>query len=127
MVRDCRPQRPGAADGRRTRSQDRGDRKAARHTRFRGRTGQLRGRPPGDKGRRVMNELAGHTLVQAADLVASGQTTSLELLRACWANLDAVNPQVNAIIWQEREQAETAARAADEVVRNKGRLGLLHG
>ena len=74
-----------------------------------------------------MNELANLTLVEAADRVASGQATSLDLLHACWANLDAVNPQVNAIIWQEREAAETAARAADQAVRDRQKLGLLHG
>ena len=74
-----------------------------------------------------MAGLADITLIQAADMVASGKTTSLDLLHACWANLDAVNPQVNAVIWQEREQAETAARAADEAVRNKQRLSPLHG
>jgi aspartyl-tRNA(Asn)/glutamyl-tRNA(Gln) amidotransferase subunit A len=74
-----------------------------------------------------MNELANLTLVEAADRVASGQATSLDLLHACWANLEAVNPQVNAIIWQEREAAESAARAADQAVRDRRKLGLLHG
>ena len=74
-----------------------------------------------------MNELAGMTLVQAADMVAAGQITSLELLHACWANLDAVNPKVNAVIWQQREQAEAAARAADEAVRTTIKPGPLHG
>jgi aspartyl-tRNA(Asn)/glutamyl-tRNA(Gln) amidotransferase subunit A len=74
-----------------------------------------------------MNALANLTLVEAADRVASGQVTSLELLHACWANLDAVNPKVNAVIWQERESAEAAARAADQAVRGRRTLGLLHG
>src|SRR5947209_20355319 len=74
-----------------------------------------------------MNALATLSLVEAADRVASGQTTSVDLLHACWANLDAVNPQVNAVIWEEREAAETAARAADQAVRDKKPLGLLHG
>ena len=74
-----------------------------------------------------MGELANLTLIQAADVVASGEATSLELLRACWANLDAVNPDVNAMIWQEREAAETAARAADRAVAEKAPLGPLHG
>jgi len=74
-----------------------------------------------------MSGLADLSLVQAADAVASGQATSLELLHACWVNLDAVNPQVNAMIWQQREAAETAAREADATVRDKAPLGLLHG
>jgi aspartyl-tRNA(Asn)/glutamyl-tRNA(Gln) amidotransferase subunit A len=74
-----------------------------------------------------MEGLANLTLTEAADRVASGQTTSLDLLRACWANLDAVNPKVNAVIWEEREQAEAAARAADQAVRDHRILGPLHG
>ena len=53
-----------------------------------------------------MAGLADFSLVQAADAVATGEATSLDLLHACWANLDAVNPYVNAMIWQEREAAE---------------------
>ena len=74
-----------------------------------------------------MAELANFTLIQATDAVASGEATSLELLHACWANLDAVNPDVNAMIWQEREAAEAAARAADRAVADKVPLGPLHG
>jgi aspartyl-tRNA(Asn)/glutamyl-tRNA(Gln) amidotransferase subunit A len=74
-----------------------------------------------------MAGLADISLIQACDVVRTGEATSLELLQACLANLDAVNPAVNAVIWQEREAAEAAARAADEGVRNKGRLGALHG
>src|ERR1700734_1278439 len=127
MVRHHPAERPRSAAGGGAGGHGRGVRKAARHDRVRRRAVEFRGRPAGDEGRRVMNELAGHTLVQAADMVASGQTTSLELLRACWANLDAVNRKVNAVIWQEREPAEAAARAADEAVRAGKKLGLLHG
>ena len=74
-----------------------------------------------------MTELADLTLVEAADAVRLGQASSLELLDALWANLDAVNPQLNATIWLDREGAETAARQADQAVREKAPLGPLHG
>jgi aspartyl-tRNA(Asn)/glutamyl-tRNA(Gln) amidotransferase subunit A len=74
-----------------------------------------------------MPKLAETLLVEATDAVAGGKTTSLALLQACWANLDALNPLVNAVIWEERAQAEAAARAADEKVAKGERLGLLHG
>jgi aspartyl-tRNA(Asn)/glutamyl-tRNA(Gln) amidotransferase subunit A len=74
-----------------------------------------------------MDDLAALSLTEAAQGVASGEVTSVELLRACWANLDAVNPRVNAVIWQEREAAEAAARAADRDVGDKRALGRLHG
>lgn len=74
-----------------------------------------------------MDNLAEISLVQAADLVATGEVKSVDLLHAVWCNLDALNPQVNAVIWEEGEQAEAAARAADVAVSSKQKLGLLHG
>ena len=74
-----------------------------------------------------MTDLPDLTLVEAADAVRNGEATSMELLDACWANLDATNPQLNATIWLDREGAEQAARAADHAVREKGWLGPLHG
>src|ERR1700722_5814457 len=127
MARDPGAQRAGAATGGGTGRHDRRIRGASRHTGIRRRAVQLRGRFAGDQGACVMERLADLSLVQAAEVVASGQATSLELLHACWANLDAVNPQVNAIIWQERGQAEAAAVAADEAVRKQQPLGPLHG
>jgi aspartyl-tRNA(Asn)/glutamyl-tRNA(Gln) amidotransferase subunit A len=74
-----------------------------------------------------MAGLADISLIDAADAVRTGQATSLELLHACLANLDAINPAVNAVTWQEREAAEASAKAADAAVRNKAPLGPLHG
>jgi aspartyl-tRNA(Asn)/glutamyl-tRNA(Gln) amidotransferase subunit A len=74
-----------------------------------------------------MTDLANLTLVQAADAVRNGEATSVELLRALLANLDAVNPQINATIWLDREGAEEAANEADKAVRKKAWLGPLHG
>ena len=78
-----------------------------------------------------MSELANFSLVEAADAVRDGQVTSLELLHACWANLDKANPHLNATIWLDREGAEATARAADAAVqagKARGRpLGKLHG
>jgi len=74
-----------------------------------------------------MTGLADLTLVQAADAVRKGDATSAELLHALLANLDAVNPKINATIWLDREGAEDAARAADSAVREKAALGPLHG
>ena len=74
-----------------------------------------------------MTDLADLSLVEAADAVRNGDATSMELLDACWRNMEAVNPQLNATIWLDREGAEQAARAADRAVRDKAWLGPLHG
>jgi aspartyl-tRNA(Asn)/glutamyl-tRNA(Gln) amidotransferase subunit A len=74
-----------------------------------------------------MTDLADLTLVEAADAVRSGQARSIDLLDALWANWDAVNPQLNATIWMDRDSAEQAAHAADRAVREQAWLGPLHG
>jgi aspartyl-tRNA(Asn)/glutamyl-tRNA(Gln) amidotransferase subunit A len=74
-----------------------------------------------------MAGLADLSLVEAADAVRKGDATSVELLNACWANLEATNPKLNATIWLDREGAEAAARTADRAVKEKSWLGPLHG
>ncbi len=74
-----------------------------------------------------MTGLAALTLTEAADAVRTGQATSMDLLDACWKNLEALNGQVNGTIWLDREGAETTARAADRAVRERQALGRLHG
>ncbi|HEY1932969.1 MAG TPA: amidase [Acetobacteraceae bacterium] len=74
-----------------------------------------------------MTDLADLTLVEAADAIRNGDATSLELLNALLDNLDAVNTQINATIWLDRDGAEKAAHAADKAVREKAWLGPLHG
>jgi aspartyl-tRNA(Asn)/glutamyl-tRNA(Gln) amidotransferase subunit A len=74
-----------------------------------------------------MSNLADLSMTEAADAVRSGEVTSVALLDACWRRMNAVNPALNATIWTDREGAMAAAEAADSAVRNKARLGSLHG
>jgi len=74
-----------------------------------------------------MSDLADLSLVEAADAVRRGEVRAVELLAALWANLEAANPKLNATIWLDRAGAEAAAQAADRAVRNKAKLGPLHG
>ncbi len=74
-----------------------------------------------------MNGLANLSMTAAADAVRTGEATSVALLEACWAVMDAVNPTVNAVIWTDRESAMTAAHAADAAVKARAPLGVLHG
>lgn len=74
-----------------------------------------------------MTDLADLSLAEAAAAIKSGDATSIELLHACWANIEHANSVVNATIWLDRESAERAARNADERQRSKAPLGPLHG
>jgi len=74
-----------------------------------------------------MTNLADLTMTEVADAVATGQATAMEVLDANWKRMESLNPQVNAMIWTDREGAETAARAADQAIRDRKPLGRLHG
>jgi aspartyl-tRNA(Asn)/glutamyl-tRNA(Gln) amidotransferase subunit A len=74
-----------------------------------------------------MADLANLSLVEAADAVRKGEVSSVALLEACLANLDAHEAAVNATIWVDREGAFTAARAADAKRAAGAPLGPLHG
>ncbi len=69
----------------------------------------------------------GMTLVEAAQAVASSNVTSVALLEACLAAVDAHDGQVNATVWVDRDGAMQAAEAADRAVAAGGALGPLHG
>jgi amidase len=51
--------------------------------------------------------------LELAAALRSGQLSSVELLDACLAAVDALNPQMNAVIWRDDEQARAAAQEAD--------------
>jgi aspartyl-tRNA(Asn)/glutamyl-tRNA(Gln) amidotransferase subunit A len=72
-------------------------------------------------------DLADLTLVQAADAVRTGETTSVALLEACLATLEKSEPHINATIWVDRDTAFRDAVAADAAVARGVKLGRLHG
>ncbi len=66
----------------------------------------------------------GHRL---ARLIKAKEIGCLELLEACLARLERFNPTVNAVIWQDLEQARKRARAADEALARGEDWGPLMG
>jgi aspartyl-tRNA(Asn)/glutamyl-tRNA(Gln) amidotransferase subunit A len=75
----------------------------------------------------MSGDLANLTLVEAADAIRRGDTTSVALLEACLATLEKAEPRVNATIWVDRDMAFRDAEAADAAVAHGAKLGRLHG
>ena len=59
--------------------------------------------------------------------IGSKEISPVELLEACIARIEAVNPAVNAICATDYERARVAARAAEAQVLRGEPLGALHG
>ncbi|MGY3146588.1 aspartyl-tRNA(Asn)/glutamyl-tRNA(Gln) amidotransferase subunit A [Bradyrhizobium sp. USDA 3397] len=74
-----------------------------------------------------MSDPADLTLTEAADAVRKRKLSSLELLNACYANVQRAGRELNATIWLDYEGACKSARRADQAVKRGARLGPLHG
>ena len=74
-----------------------------------------------------MSGLAELSLVAAADAVRTREASSVALLEACLARIDAHEDAVNATIWIDREAAFESARAADAALASGKAVGKLHG
>lgn len=65
--------------------------------------------------------------IEIAAAIRAGETSAVEQLQAHWARVDALNPQVNAVIWQDREGAMAEAEACDAETAQGQSRGPLHG
>jgi len=65
--------------------------------------------------------------VQLAALIGKKRIGCLELLDHFLARVEKYNPQLNAIIWMDREKARKRAKAADAALKKGKRFGPLHG
>jgi amidase len=75
----------------------------------------------------VTVRLAFATVEEMAGVIRRKEISARELLDFTFQRIDRYNPQLNAIIWQDREQALARAKQADESLA-KGRVsGALHG
>ena len=74
-----------------------------------------------------MSELVWLTAVELAALMRRGEVSAREVVTAHLEQIDAVNPELNAIVTYLPELALESARAADEKRARGDRLGLLHG
>lgn len=59
--------------------------------------------------------------------IRTGKISSREATESAFARMDAVNPDINAVVMPMREQALKEADQADQAVREGKPLGVLHG
>ncbi len=68
------------------------------------------------------------TAIDLAARIKRQEVSSVELLQLYWDRIDQYNSEINAIVWQMRDQALVLAqRADDQVKRGHTTLGPLHG
>ena len=74
-----------------------------------------------------MSELVWMTAVELAALIKRGEVSATEVVQAHLDQIDAINPELNAIVTYLPELALELARAADEKQARVEQLGVLHG
>src|SRR5438105_3685295 len=74
-----------------------------------------------------MNELCCKGAKELAGMIASGETTSTEVVDAYLGRIEEVNPDLNAVTVTLADEARAAAAAVDEAVAAGAKLGPLAG
>ena len=73
------------------------------------------------------SELCELTAVELAARLARKQVSAREVMTAHLAQIERVNPKVNAIVTLVAEQAMAGAAKADEAIMRRDPIGVLHG
>jgi amidase len=74
-----------------------------------------------------MNELGYRSASECLTLLRRGEVSALELVDSCIARIEALNPEINAVVAKDYERARERARAADAAQAKAEDLGPLHG
>ena len=77
--------------------------------------------------RPAAQEICEMPAVELAGRLARRDVSAREVMSAHLAQIERINPRVNAIVTLVAEQAMAAAAAADEAVVRRGAVGVLHG
>lgn len=75
----------------------------------------------------MSDELTAKSAVELRELIGAGELSPVELLEACIARIERINPAVNAVTATCFARARREARRAESQVRSGEPLGLLHG
>jgi amidase len=82
---------------------------------------------PGLSAASSSNELDFASALAAAEAIRKKQIASVELTRRVFERMDRYNPQINAFVYQLREDALAQAKKADEAQARGRSLGVFHG
>lgn len=74
-----------------------------------------------------MSELCDLTAVELRRMIGCKEISPVELLDACLARIEIVNPTLNAVVCLDEPAAREAAKQAEQAVMAGEELGLLHG
>lgn len=72
-------------------------------------------------------DLLSKSATQIAQMIRDKEVSSVDVVKACYARIDAVNPKINAVVTLCRERALAEAQLADEALAAGKVLGPLHG
>ncbi|MFN4088510.1 MAG: amidase [Alphaproteobacteria bacterium] len=72
-------------------------------------------------------EMCDLSAVELRRMIGTKEISPVELLDACIARIEAVNPAVNALVAMDLDAARRAAREAEQAVMRGDELGVLHG
>ncbi len=73
------------------------------------------------------SDVLSKSVVEIAKMISSKAITSVELVKACYARIDEVNPKINAVVAFCRDRALAEAAEADAMTAAGKSKGLLHG
>lgn len=73
------------------------------------------------------SELTSLSATQIAELVRQRSISPIEVVEAHLAQIERLNPKLNAFVQVDAERALPAARSAEQLGRSGGELGCLHG
>ncbi|WP_293393893.1 amidase [Nevskia sp.] len=72
-------------------------------------------------------QLVERSVVEIAAMIRSKQVSAVDVVKACYARIDLVNPRINAVVAQCRERALAEAAEADALLARGQIKGPLHG
>src|SRR5688572_17249319 len=72
-------------------------------------------------------DLARLTATEAAALIRQGSVSAVELVNACLARIEQVNPRLNAVVSMQADQAKREAGLKDAALARGETPGPLHG